>query len=306
MKKWLLCGVLVSLVGPSVVAVPSAPGNLAAVVNGNAIALTWTAPPGALGYRLDAGLTPGSTIASSTLGAVPGFTAFPIPPGTYYFRVHAFDATGISAPSNEVVAVVGGSTPGTCSGPPAPPVGLGFTVTGNAVSIQWRPGDACPNASYLLHAGSAPGLSNVVVANLGAALSIAASAPNGTYYVRLFAQNAFGTSVASSEVVITVGSAPPPTVPPSGSNANADALYNQAVVLFNAAQLNQASAVLTTLILTYPTYADAYYLAGVIALNQGNLRLSANLLRQYLALAPTGSRAAETQALLNSLIALGY
>ena len=91
----LLC--VAAFVGSHAVAyaIPSAPTNLTATVVGNTIVLQWNAVPGAVtNYYLAAGLAPGTTIAANLLPAIPGFTAFPIPPGTYYFRVHAVDATG--------------------------------------------------------------------------------------------------------------------------------------------------------------------------------------------------------------------
>jgi hypothetical protein len=56
-----------------------------------------------------------------------------------------------------------------------------------------------------MHAGSAPGLSNIAVANVGPVLTLSAVAPPGTYFVRVFAQNAFGSSAASNEIVVVVG-----------------------------------------------------------------------------------------------------
>jgi hypothetical protein len=48
-------------------------------------------------------------------------------------------------------------------------------------------------------------LSNIAVANVGPVLTLSAVAPPGTYFVRVFAQNAFGSSAASNEIVVVVG-----------------------------------------------------------------------------------------------------
>jgi hypothetical protein len=190
-------------------AVPSAPSNLTAIVNGNTIFLTWNAPPTPiLGFLLQAGLAPGTTIAGNALAPNPlsllnGFTAMPIPPGTYYLRVHAFDATGLSAPSNEVVAVVGGG--GQCLAPPAAPTGLAATVVGLAVTLAFTPGSGgCPATNYVLQAGSAPGLGDITVVHLGSVTGLSTLAPPGVYYVRVFAQNIIGTSGPSNEIVVRV------------------------------------------------------------------------------------------------------
>jgi hypothetical protein len=193
-------------------AVPAAPANLTATVSGDIIFLVWAAPPTAiLGYRLEAGFTPGSTIAFRTLaptpGPVSGFTATPIPPGTYYLRIYAFDATGVSAPSNEVVAVVNGAS---CAAAPAPPTNLTANVIGTSVTLIWTPGSGgCPPTSYILQAGSAPGASNLAVLTLPAAV-LGATAPPGVYYVRVLAQNGALVSAPSTEIVVTVGGAAPP------------------------------------------------------------------------------------------------
>jgi hypothetical protein len=210
MKKNVLVSCVVTVLSAaSVSAAPLPPTNLTTIVSGDTIFITWNAPPGPiLGFQLVAGLTPGGTIAGNLLAPNPssilnGFTAVPIPPGTYYIRVHAFDATGISAPSNEAIAVVGS---GACVTPPVAPIGVGATVVGSVATVIWAPGiGGCPATNYSLHAGSAPGLSNIAVANVGPTLTLSAVAPPGTYFVRVSAQNAFGTSAASNEIVVVVG-----------------------------------------------------------------------------------------------------
>jgi predicted phage tail protein len=206
-----IAGVALALVTP-LIAAPSAPTNLVAAVNGSTVTLTWTATAAGtpvIGYRLEAGTSPGlSNIASSLIGPSAGFTANGVPFGTYYVRVRAVAADGESAPSNEVVVNVGGG----CSGPPNAPVGLSRSVNGSLVTFTWTGGGGCAVTNYILAAGSAPGLSNIAVVNLGTATSLMASAPAGTYYVRVAAQNAVGTSGPSNEVSLTVGSVPPADV----------------------------------------------------------------------------------------------
>ena len=201
----LLCVAVFFVSLPVAHAAPPAPTNLTATVIGNTIVLQWNAVPGPVtNYYLAAGLLPGTTIAANLLPAIPGFTAFPIPPGTYYFRVHAVDATGLSAPSNEVVAVVGGGGP--CAGAPAAPTGLAASVVGLTVTLGFNPGSGgCPVSNYVLQAGSAPGLSNITIVNLGPLTGLSTLAPPGVYYVRVFAQSTTGTSGPSNEIVVRVG-----------------------------------------------------------------------------------------------------
>jgi hypothetical protein len=60
-------------------------------------------------------------------------------------------------------------------------------------------------ASYTLHVGSVPGGSDILVFSTGnAATTLGASAPPGTYYARVVAQNACGVSGVSNEIVVVV------------------------------------------------------------------------------------------------------
>ena len=193
-------------------AVPSAPTNLVAQVVGSTVVLTWTpsAAGPVLGYRLEAGSASGlNNLANGVIGPTPSFTATLVPNGTYFVRVRAIGADGESGPSNEVVVVVGTAT--GCSAPPGAPVNLTANVTGLNVTLAWQPGGGCAATNFVVRAGTGPGLSNVAIVNLGSALTLATAGVPGTFYVRVVAQNAFGTSVPSNEVVVQIsGGAPSP------------------------------------------------------------------------------------------------
>ena len=105
----------------------------------------------------------------------------------------------MSAPSNVVRVVV--AAPGT----PAPPTALAATVNGTTVSLSWTP-PAGAITGYVLEAGSAPGLANIVAGlALGPTPSFAtANVPPGTYYVRVRAANGALVSAPSSEIVVIV------------------------------------------------------------------------------------------------------
>jgi hypothetical protein len=201
---------------PVVGAVPAPPVLSPAVVNGNAVTLSWSVPFGAIAIRLEAGSAPGlSNAASSVVGLVSNYTATGVPPGVYYLRVRAIDSSGESAPSNEITIAVGPTVPPACSAPPNQPTLGSPVVTGNSVSFAWTPAAVgCPATSFTLHAGSAPGLSNVAIVSAGAAQGLGASAPNGVYYVRVLAQNAYGSSAPSNEMSAMVGVLGPATPSP--------------------------------------------------------------------------------------------
>jgi hypothetical protein len=196
--------------------VPRSPVNLVSTVSGNTVTLTWQAA-GAGGvpssYLVEAAVSPGGSVVASLPTSTTSLVVPNVPNGIYYVRVRGQNVDGLSAPSNEVVVVVPGGV-GTCTSPPNAPASLAATVAGNLVFLSWSaPSGGCPATSYAVHAGSAPGQSNVTVANVGASTTLSSSAPNGTYYVRVIALNSFGGSRASNEVAFTVGTpsvAPPP------------------------------------------------------------------------------------------------
>lgn len=96
---------------------------------------------------------------------------------------------------------------------PGAPNNLAVSSSGNSVTLTWTPpssGD--PVSTYVIEAGSAPGLANLANFSTGNALTIfqAAGVGAGTYYVRVRAKNPCGTSGPSNEVVVVVGSVVPP------------------------------------------------------------------------------------------------
>ena len=206
--------VLAGAMTVSLDAVPSAPTNLVAQVVGNTVSLTWSpsAAGPVLGYRLEAGSTSGlSNLANGVIGLTPSFTATLVPNGTYFVRVRAIGADGESGPSNEVIVVVG--TAAGCTAPPGAPVNLTANVSGLNVTLAWQSGGGCAATNFVVRAGTGPGLSNVAIVNLGPALTLSTAGVPGTFYVRVLAQNGFGTSTPSNEVVVQItGSGTPSPV----------------------------------------------------------------------------------------------
>jgi predicted phage tail protein len=182
---------------------PSAPGTLSAATNGNDVSLLCSAPasgtPG--GYRLVVGSQPGlaDLLVQDFPGAMTSLAAS-VAYGTYYTRVLATNACGASPASNEVAVVVQ-----PCAGPPQAPTALGFSVSGSFVSLAWMAPAGPAPASYTLQVGSVSGGSDILVFSTGnAATALGASAPPGTYYARVVAQNACGVSGVSNEIVVVV------------------------------------------------------------------------------------------------------
>lgn len=214
----LIC-VAIALATVGVHAVPSPPALLFSQVIGSTVILNWSAStPPILGYRLEAGTAPGlSNLANTVIGTATTFTAVSVPPGTYYARIRTIGFDGESEPSNEATIVVGGGGGGCIGSPGAPQLGLP-AIAGNAVTLTWLAAiGPCPATNYVVQAGSSPSLSNLAIVNMGTQLSLSAGAPNGTYHVRVVAQNASGVSAPSNEVVFTIGPPPPMLWSVSGS-----------------------------------------------------------------------------------------
>lgn len=88
---------------------PTPPAGLTASIVGSTVTLSWNASGGSpQSYRLEAGSSSGlSNLAQVDLGQpATSFTASGVGSGTYYVRVRATNACGISAPSGEVLVVV--------------------------------------------------------------------------------------------------------------------------------------------------------------------------------------------------------
>jgi hypothetical protein len=96
---------------------------------------------------------------------------------------------------------------------PAAPQNLAATVSGNLVSLSWQPPPTGVPTAYLLHVGTAPGAANLFAGSAGLTTAVSAPLPTGVYYARVYATNGAGTGPASSEVMVSVGTSPPPGAP---------------------------------------------------------------------------------------------
>jgi hypothetical protein len=188
---------------------PGAPTTLTHSVVGNNVVLAWQTGGGdfATSYVVEAGSASGlsNLAAFDTNNALTVLNVNSVPPGSYYVRVRAKNTAGLSAPSNEVLVIVGG---GGCFGPPAAPTTLSGSAAGSTVTLTWGAPAGCAPTSYQIEAGSAPGASNLAVAPTGNALTsfTATGVGAGTYYVRVRAVTGGAVGAPSNEVVIVVGS----------------------------------------------------------------------------------------------------
>ncbi|MCC7126713.1 MAG: serine hydrolase [Acidobacteria bacterium] len=193
----------ISVTFPSVVPAPTPPTGLMVNLAGNNATFGWTPPVSGAplsGYQLLAGSTPGFSTPIAVLPLSPAATSTHVPnvpPGTYYVRLVAQNAGGTSAPSNEVTVVVA---------PLAPPGAPSLTAmaAGTTVNVSWAPGGGGTPAGYTLVAAASPGGAPIATIPVGGNGAQFQGVPRGTYYLRLTATNAAGTSAPSNEVTVVV------------------------------------------------------------------------------------------------------
>lgn len=193
---------VVLVVGASGDGRPATPTGLTAFMAGDRITITWSPGLGfgpVSGYVLEAGSASGASNIATLDVPTATFSLSGVPPGFYFLRVRARNAGGVSAPSTEVMVVVGNAP-----APPSAPA-LTHTVSGSTVNLTWSAPVFGPVTGYIVEAGSATGLANLAVANVGNVLAQSfGGVPPGTYYVRVRAVNAQGASIVSNERIVTV------------------------------------------------------------------------------------------------------
>jgi hypothetical protein len=188
--------------------VPNAPTGMATSVTNSRVRFSWRAPSGAAPstYLVDVGISGTSRRVASAypVGNVLSVAA-DLPKGRYWTRVRAGNAAGVSGYSNFVSFKVGRSL--------VSPQGFTVTWIGTTAVLTWSAPAAdgavedVPTA-YVLEAGTAPGLTDVATVNLGNVKSLSVPIPSGTYYVRLRAENPYGDSEPTPDLVLVPPGAP--------------------------------------------------------------------------------------------------
>jgi hypothetical protein len=106
---------------------PAAPTNLTATPGNAVVTLAWTASTGATGYNVKRATTSGGPYAQLAAPSSNGYTDSSVTNGTtYYYVVSAFNSTGESANSAQVIAV---------PNPPPPTFGTWINVTPAGVDL---------------------------------------------------------------------------------------------------------------------------------------------------------------------------
>jgi hypothetical protein len=172
---------------------PDAPTSLRATLVGNEVTLNWSPVREATSYVVVV-TWPANLYSFDTGSTATSYTAR-APNGTYVIHLRARNACGTSGTSEQIRVDVG------CTVPPAP-VLFDPQVNGSSVTLAWQ---AVPGVTtYKIEAGSASALSNIANFPVYATTSFTGSPPNGTYYVRVLAENACGVGPPSNEKVAIV------------------------------------------------------------------------------------------------------
>ena len=89
--------------------------------------------------------------------------------------------------------------------------------------------------------------------------------------------------------------------PAGAAGGNADTLYNQGVIAWNANDFAGASEHFAAAIKTNPNHAESHFMLGRAYLNLGKLPEAAEEFQTYVKLAPTGPNAKEAQTNVDAL-----
>jgi len=112
------------------------------------------------------------------------------------------------------------------------------------------------------------------------------------------AQRKFDEAAAASAKATQVGGG---AAAGAGGGGNADALYNQGVILWNSGKVAEAQKAFEGAVQANPNHAEAHYQLGMALVNQGNMAGAATEFETYLKIAPEGPNAATAKSLVAQL-----
>ena len=85
------------------------------------------------------------------------------------------------------------------------------------------------------------------------------------------------------------------------AGGNADALFNEGVILWNGGKVADAKAKFQAAIAANPNHAESHYQLGMALVNEGKLKEAGEEFNAYLKIAPDGTNAATAKALIAQL-----
>jgi tetratricopeptide (TPR) repeat protein len=115
------------------------------------------------------------------------------------------------------------------------------------------------------------------------------------------AQRKFDLAAAASTKATELAAGAAGGAVAGGGGGNADALFNQGVILWNGGKVADAKKAFESAIQANPNHAEAHYQLGMALVNEGNLAGAATEFETYVKLAPDGPNAAQAKALVAQL-----
>ncbi len=185
--------------------VAARPSNLVATASGSGVVLTWIGPSDAtpVRYVISGGRAPHASMLPVvvTPDASTRYTIPSLPPGSYYFKVFAIFADGLTAPSDEAAVVASGSA--SASGPPS---GALILVEGAYVTATWTPSPAV-GTLYEVEIGRGPGQADVAILTTTKPSVTYRGDSAAAYYLRVRAVRGAMVSAPSNEVSVSLAPA---------------------------------------------------------------------------------------------------
>ncbi|MBB2968885.1 LamG-like jellyroll fold domain-containing protein [Leifsonia aquatica] len=214
---------------------PSVPQGVAAAFDGANVDVSWSAASddiGVAGYRVYRGTTAGFTPAADTLRATVTTTTFEDvapAPGTYYYKVIAFDGAGNASAAS---AASGAATVVDVAAPSVP-AGVTATANGLAADVSWTAStDNVGVTGYALYRGQnadfAPSADTLIQPSIAGTAYHDAPLSEGTWYYKVTARDAAGNVSGASSAASVTTVAPDTAAPsvPTGLTATVDAGNN--------------------------------------------------------------------------------
>ncbi|MBL8135727.1 MAG: tetratricopeptide repeat protein [Acidobacteria bacterium] len=87
----------------------------------------------------------------------------------------------------------------------------------------------------------------------------------------------------------------------SAPGGNADAIYNQGIILWNGGKIAEAKVKFEEAVKADPNHADSRFQLGMALLNEGKIPEAVASFEEYMKMAPTGQFAAQAKAMLSQL-----
>jgi hypothetical protein len=187
---------------------------------GNTVTIDVSLPPGAVGYTLFVGYSPGGSLVPGGINLPANITHIVVnaPSATYYLRARAIGFVNggfIFGPESANVSVVAGSQP--CASAPAAPT-LSVNVANAEVTLNWdaNPAQAMYEVGWSRFSGTTE-FGDSTTSNTFTRVAPAV----GSYFARVRTRTACGLSAFSNEVAFQVtnlalGSGPRTPDPPPG------------------------------------------------------------------------------------------